>query len=1145
MTKAEVLQKLFTSSDEVIKSLHSFVTKNVEVASDRNLQVLLAAAVNSMRRHDRPRINREINALQALKSKGPEEENRLVLLKAQLARIDLCMKVIYLQPIVPLRPVLADEIKSLLRCNPKGKGKAISYQTKRLRLFDQVGNWSWPPIPPPNLWVKNLVDDMLSKIDDAESTDYQPSSSYILTAGNQETFLRRLGQYNERKVEAELSSQFIRDGLIKSGYLSYDLDSSNAVILAHVDINEDATLYTTDRPPVSYRDAGNYALEKLAEYLSNGGKLKDANEQADFEETRNQLRFKPKLEVRPWEEGRSALKLPRTFATGHFLQRLLLKSPLSCWKAPHRQTQIERRAELQFAPDIIGSTFNETGILALFKYLCFVPLGNQLTVDDLLARRYASCDRERMEMTTTPKTLLASRLLVLESFKGSFKSILNEVMRSDMKIKEGAFFKGNHSIVIENGQVLSGHPFTSMDDSVDNLLRLIDAINMEVPGWLDRFSERDINFIHGADDSIISFPKDRGDFFTPIAAKYKAATGVAWTETHPTQALIIDVGDVISFCQGSAVPIIGTSILASYDSFDRSQFANIYGMVACFVAQGPDIVSAFPLYDFRKILCSFWQPHSFPPTHQDLVAAEKRSKVSSLPLSQDEFASLRAVGINSVIGMCLPLNLLCRQVYGKSDFEKLDIDIVPTYYAERPAGADDLDINWVLHSATDVMTIWAPRLVHLLDEEYGEGALSRFPVKEDPDKVLGEILGLLDEIEPPDQELAKLIANIEKLERPRSPKEPQKEKAEKPPVAEKPKIIPPKPASPKVMSWEDLDNEEESAKSWADMMEEENEKKKEKVIVVDPKKQEKLLKLKSQSKSEPNISQRPSARRGASVAQIEGWEEELKFLSWLDEEVHKHGRRYLLKYKPSKLKILAESALKVQFSTKLPVGNLVSQYRPDVVSIVKPSFIKTWTTNSEDGSIFDLYGLRMPPIKADFGHPWDIYFFYVKKGEPAPALLIRSTWNSQKHEFTDIHVDEFAKPGKKVKRLNEEEFVRMFRIDAEDGEAWGNFETLRDFNQHGRFSIGFMEWKKKSTKPKFLPSSGSRAKPLSTRKGKKQRDDKKKRVRFSDGEDDNSPSDEEDVEEGRYVKRRGAQKGGKRKTAFTGKGRRQGKRAKG
>jgi hypothetical protein len=86
-----------------------------------------------------------------------------------------------------------------------------------------------------------------------------------------------------------------------------------------------------------------------------------------------------------------------------------------------------------------------------------------------------------MEMTVVRASSMMSRYLVTKSFEGKLQKFVKDLYQTDMGYKEVAFARGPHSLVFPFWQLLSGHPFTSQDDAIDNALRLTELLSSCYP----------------------------------------------------------------------------------------------------------------------------------------------------------------------------------------------------------------------------------------------------------------------------------------------------------------------------------------------------------------------------------------------------------------------------------------------------------------------------------------------------------------------------------------------------------------------------------------------------------------------------------------------------------------------------------------
>jgi hypothetical protein len=972
-------------------------------------------------------------------SSYPKDQQRLIdKFTSQLELIVALEKIPKYQIKVPHRFVPLDEQLRLLRLTEAGEGRAFDYKKQTLMLFSQVQNWTWPTIPKPNYYAKALLEDYFASRRGPCENRLPWTQTYILTAGNMESLLTRIGQYNEMLVDRDMSKKIVQ-ALPRLGFTTHVSEMKEPKdLLAYLDINEDAIAYSTEFQPAPYRDVSQYILDKFKEFLEGFGKLKDEEEMKRFELTRNQLRFKPKLEVREFDDqSQFKFKLPRTFATGHFLQRVALKCPLAYWREQHEAHQTQRRGELKMAPDIIGITFNEDGIKNIFKYLVGVTPDELLTVDRIVQFRYLCPDRSRMEMTVVRASSMMSRYLVTKSFEGKLQKFVKDLYQTDMGYKEVAFARGPHSLVFPFWQLLSGHPFTSQDDAIDNALRLTELLSSCYPEEMSNVLAYDttlkdgIRFINGGDDGAIAIHSNFHFLTQEYFDEYKTVSkGVVYTDTQERFVLVISVKDVPKFLKGELVVPMASAPKDSHgvalEDIDRDSYFLIYGMVPCLVSDDEgSILSAFPLYDPLKILCSAWQPHKEAPLFHQLSDKYIGTPKENQRLSQDEYTSLRIAGINTILGFSTPINSVLRKIYDKGNTGDLKFDKMPRKFEERPAGAENVGIDYRFHSPEEVLAIWAPRLVERLTLDFGDLFLSEHPTE------------IKQEGEPEAAEVHSSEEEEEVIE-----EEEEKE-----------------------LSWESFFKPSTTSNRWADVFDESFKKEVFSPVAVTG--QVPAVDSTLPLRITAPIPQKPlKVRRNITENEIRKADLDLIMFEWLSKQTRLQSKTWLLTAKNAQVAAafkLDNPKVVEEFKDLWPSAsftNLAHHLISDQVTIVKPSFIGVSSSSKtiERPQGLNVYALKLPGVH---GQSDDVYFetISVEEHEKNPYWVVISDFDTKKRVFESMRVAKLGNHHRKLSKLDWLIFQKSFPQTLEDPILPFELEVILSHKRGSRFSPEFLPMK--------------------------------------------------------------------------------------
>jgi len=1127
LTPATLTSVLLTISEKDVAPLKTYLQASYSSQSEVFLQCGIAAAVVRAGKS----YGRIAGALSAhLKRKPPvvmaEKYSKW---SDELAKLESTLKsAALLRSIPPYQIRLTnafiaapDQLK-LLKLSSTGQGKAFTYVARTPILFASVNNWNWPMIPQPNYYAKALLEETLSRYKGPLEGHW--TRRYILTAGNMETFLKRISQYHEMFVETRIDLKSLQRFAPILGFISHVTTNTDPhMLLSYMDLNEDAIAYSTEFDPQPFYAVMDFVVQEMTAFFEKYGHIDDPKERSRFEETRNQVRFKPKLEVRELlsDEERLAtgdvFKLPRTFATGEYRQRLSMKCATGFWYEQHAVYQKSRRFECRPAPDIIGITFNEEGILGIFKYLTVLHGTSTLTVERLDEFRFVCPDRKRMEMTLTPEPRQYMRFIIAKSFQGKLANFISSIFKADQAPTLAAYVKGPHALIFMFWEMLSGHPLTSADNSFENSYRLAKFLSNLYPREAELYMGGTImrdayNFLCGSDDGAISVHKSLPFITQKNFDDYKVETGgVVFTDTHERFLLVIHLADVAPFLAGRGVkPIlkVPNHEYVTLLTLDREIFFVLYGMIPVLVSDDEGrIVSAFPLYDHLKICCSAWQPSKEPPLWSSM--ALDPSKVTEERLNQDEYTSLRISGINTVIGMSVPLNRVFLEIFKKGESDNIDPDKLPKKFEERPAGSELIGVDYRFHSPEEVLAIWAPLLVSMLTDYYQDEAflmtLFQLPSEDEPDQGDSSFSmeGLLTEITLEDH---------------------QKEEESDPEPDVDDELLAPLP-----MTWESFPSI--APTDWAEVSDVKEETWEE---IVVPK--SKAVQKTDTLRLHPPVKPPTSERRPPTIDEIKKQQLELMMMEWLFKQTKMERRTYLLTSKNvTIMKQFKEDHPEVveTYSEILPAAsftNLIPHLNADQVTVVRPQVlgraINSKTETNPEG--LKVRALRLPSIH---GKGEDVYFTLENDEDilKNPYWVVLSSFDSKKRVFDTMDVSVMGKANKRISKLD----WIIFRgstmktiVDYQGELKEQDVDVILSHKQGARFSPDFLPFKGKSKvpkpkKPKKLKSD--RVKPVNPK-------DKRTKVdRRSDSEsdsEDSSSGGEEVVVNTRGKKGRGGQRVG-------------------
>lgn len=408
--------------------------------------------------------------------------------------------------------------------------------------------------------------------------------------------------------------------------------------------------------------------------------------------TWNQRLVRGKLEPLKAEyvNGLFEVKLLRTFASGQNCARTAEQRLLQPFDDALIKDAETRRAQGLKASMISGVTWNSSGIRKTLSYLLHRHSGKLFTKNDLLESVFACIDRKRMEMTTQAMTRLALWTLVRLAFRiatagSSEKKMFELIVAQNQKPVSMVFSGGAVHFELTGGQVLSGEGGTFILDHIDNVYHLENLCCRD---------EWDLTYINGGDDGAVnitpleSMEGGYESFLAEIERKHQTS-GVIWTDLEKRRVLTMSLESLAHFIEGETVQDLYGQEVNPLTAHDLPYFT-IYGMVPCVVWDGEDLHGSFPVYNIKKILCSWYQPSA---------RGEK--------MSADELASVRAIGMNLVIGMFRPLNALFARWVAEHPLTKGRVvsDILGEFAEHRPDGADHIDR---VIDAIEVMDMWMP-----------------------------------------------------------------------------------------------------------------------------------------------------------------------------------------------------------------------------------------------------------------------------------------------------------------------------------------------------------------------------------------------------------------------------------------------------
>lgn len=386
------------------------------------------------------------------------------------------------------------------------------------------------------------------------------------------------------------------------------------------------------------------------------------------------------------------VKLCRTFATGSNCARTMQSVLLQPWQKLLKEKQTYLRNQGQKAPAISGVTFNKDGITHVFSYLIYGRSDNAINLEDLIKARFLALDRKRMEMTVRGIARVALWALIRSSIRAASLKKYSEkfafMVTKESEPKKLTFAAGSRHVRMSAPAVLSGEPPTYILDEIDNTVEcgLITEIMQTV-------GDKDCRFVNGGDDGLFKINETYYDAWLRHIEHFAQKRGCLWTDTELRRACIISEEKLEDFLSLRCVTTYdGSQEIDAWSIHQVNTFATIYGMIPVFVVgssssseQAPQIITCFPVYKIDKILSSWWQPHTKPNAMSVLTQA-----------------SIRACGLNQVIGMFPPINKLFDGWVKKVPIEPHNRKW-PTEWADEGLVVEEC---YHIKSAEEVLKIW-------------------------------------------------------------------------------------------------------------------------------------------------------------------------------------------------------------------------------------------------------------------------------------------------------------------------------------------------------------------------------------------------------------------------------------------------------
>jgi hypothetical protein len=444
---------------------------------------------------------------------------------------------------------------------------------------------------------------------------------------------------------------------------------------------------------VAFSEVQDEATEQFVSFVENGLVLSPDEVACSSEKITHN-----KLEGREIEDGKP--KLPRTFATGLFITRQLLSCQRDVWKEQFEISNAQRRMEGHYVPTIVGTRFDSPGIMAMFQDMVAEEL---LTVAILKSFIWVPLDRKRMEMTTSPTLKSYTyRMIGSTTPNNSFgKKVRSEILRQLIEPVR-LYYERDRCIELGPGDLDSGNPVTTILDDVDNCYHLHSFLT-------EAFGKhrllKSVFFKQGGDDALVAVASPNYRDVTKVKESYENSHGMKWTPWKPAKILVVPLTKLVDFLNGGEVA--GVSIY--HMNFD--DFVNIYGMVPCFVSETTGhIIGAFPIYNWRKIMCSAWQPANQAPNWIDVDA----NCATDRPMTMSEYTSLRVLGINQIIGMFVPLNGVLESLFKLNPISLKSPKDLTTMIPMYEGAVDQTFAHF--RNSLEVLKMWSPEVHNALIE---------------------------------------------------------------------------------------------------------------------------------------------------------------------------------------------------------------------------------------------------------------------------------------------------------------------------------------------------------------------------------------------------------------------------------------------
>jgi hypothetical protein len=383
------------------------------------------------------------------------------------------------------------------------------------------------------------------------------------------------------------------------------------------------------------------------EFIENTWNHRLVKVKAEVLEVKSASDLKKDLGIEKLKDG-TYTKLGRTFATGQHCARNAQGALLSGYSEALKEHQLAMQRAGELAPSISGITFDQVGIKHILSYLLCGAAGKELTLAQVVKSRHMCPDRKRMEMTVHPISRFAMWTNVIASSKDKSKNLREKtsfMLNCDQNPVSLVTSKASMHMRNSNMAVFSGESGTFMLDLYDNAYDLRTVTR--------EFDQYGLRFVLGGDDGWISLGECPIEDMQQVMEAYEKTTGVKWTDYGERSVLCIEAVDLDKFLNMEMIKDISGREVDALTAHSSQRYCTIYGMVPCLVWEGESLELAFPIYNISKIIDSWWQPSNKPRG-----------------TSEDEQASIRAIGINMVIGMFKPINQVLTEWVEKHPFKE-------------------------------------------------------------------------------------------------------------------------------------------------------------------------------------------------------------------------------------------------------------------------------------------------------------------------------------------------------------------------------------------------------------------------------------------------------------------------------------------